>query len=162
MDTPLDYFGEFETTGIKVVVARYFCTDSEAYLYAARLREAGIDCFVSNSHTIAAVPLGNGGIGLHVRATDLAAALQLIKEIERQPPTEQDFRDANLAEIEYERSVHHSKNSANYWIILLIIIFGGLLIMRAFARAAGYVDSWWDFFWQNDNVRSSPLSSFTF
>lgn len=151
MNTPLDYFEEFATAGVKVVVVRYFYTDSEAYLYAARLREAGISCFVSNSHAIAAIPLGNGGIGLHVRATDLPVALELIKEIENQPPNEPDFRDADHGDIEYERTLQQSRK-ANFWLIFLMVIFGGLLVLRAFARAAGYVDSWWDFFWQTYNV----------
>ncbi|MFK7932508.1 MAG: DUF2007 domain-containing protein [Saprospiraceae bacterium] len=146
MDTPLDYFDEFEATGVKVVVARYFYTDSEAYIYAARLREAGINCFVSNSHAIAAVPLGNGGIGLHVRETDLSAALTLIKEVDQQSPAEQDFRDADHAEIEYERSLNQPNKATRFLILFFVILFGGLLVMRAFSRAAGYVDSWWDFF----------------
>lgn len=146
MNTPLDYFEEFEHTGVKVVVARYFYFDSEAYLYAARLRESGINCFVSNSNAIAAVPLGNGGIGLHVKEQDLQEALSLIKEIDQQEPIEQDFREADHEDIAYERAVNEKKSSSNISLIVFVLIVVSLLIWRAFSRAAGLVDSWWDFF----------------
>jgi len=146
MSTPLDYFDEFETAGVKVVVARYFYFDSEAYLYAARLRESGIKCFVSNSNTIAAVPLGNGGIGLHVRQNDLPEALRLLKEVDGQEPLEQDFREADLEDIEYERAINEGRSSVNIGLVIFVLVVVGLLIWRAFSRAAGLVGTWWDFF----------------
>ena len=139
MSTPLDYFDEFETAGVKVVVARYFYFDSEAYLYAARLRESGIKCFVSNSNTIAAVPLGNGGIGLHVRQNDLPEALRLLKEVDGQEPLEQDFREADLEDIEYERAINEGRSSVNIGLVIFVLVVVGLLIWRAFSRAAGLV-----------------------
>lgn len=148
MNTPLDYFGEFEED-IKIVVVKYFYFDSEAHIYAARLRAAGIKSFVSNSNTIAAVPLGEGGIGLHVRDRDLAEATRIVYKLDQQEGdlhNNQDFREADLAEIEYERQVHYNKNFVNKKLLFFICIIISLVILRAFLRARGWVESWWDFF----------------
>ena len=50
-----------------IVVVRYFYQESEAELYAIRLREEGIRAFVGNGASQSMLPLGPGWISLHVR-----------------------------------------------------------------------------------------------
>lgn len=145
MGTPLDYFGEFEE-GIEVIAIRYFSFASEASLYAAQLRDAGIRCFVSNTNSVTMLPLEQPGIGLHIRSEDRQAALEIIRAIDRQlqTPDNGSYHDADEEEIEYLRSVQEPQgNNALLWLVLLII---GLLILRTFARAAGWAPVFWDWF----------------
>lgn len=148
----LDHFGEFEQ-GSRIVAAKHFFLESEAYLYAARLREAGIPHYISNANVMTVIPLGGGGgIGLHVRENDLAEASRIIARLDfqksRQP--EEDYRNADEDEIEYLRNLHGESleaqnkwGNAIYWGIIVVIL---LLIVRAFLRAAGLVESWRDYF----------------
>ena len=62
----LDYFGEESFYTGKIIAVKYFYFESRAYLYAARLRNEQINCFVSNTNAVTAFPLGDGGIGLHI------------------------------------------------------------------------------------------------
>ena len=147
----LDYFGEFDERS-RIVAAKYFFMESEAYLYAARLREAGIPHFISNGNVMTALPLGGGGgIGLHVRDTDLPEASRIIARLDyqkRKAPEEGTFHDADEEEIAYLRAVYGEKSNSQsgkfiVWLIAGIVL---LLILRAFLRAAGIVESWWDYF----------------
>ena len=146
MENPLDYFGEFEE-GIEVVAIRYFSFASEASLYAAHLRDAGIRCFVSNTNSVTMLPLEQPGIGLHIRSEDWAAATEILQSVDRQiqetPPVS--YHDADEEEIEYLRSVQKDSqgSSALLWLVILII---ALLVFRTFARAAGWAPSFWDWF----------------
>lgn len=146
MGSPLDYFGEFEE-GVEVVAIRYFSFASEASLYAAHLKDAGIRCFVSNANSMTMLPLEQAGIGLHIRSEDWEAAKTILQEIDRQvaeaPPTS--YHDVDEEEIEYLRSVQEGPQGSNalMWLVALII---GLLIFRTFARAAGWAPSFWDWF----------------
>ena len=146
MENPLDYFGGFEED-VRVVAVRYFSFVSEASLYAAQLREAGIHCFISNANSVTLLPVEQPGIGLHVRAEDADAADALIREIEEQAQQAPavSFHDADEEEIEYLRSVNEEAQGSNalLWLVLLII---GLLIFRTFARAAGWAPVLWDWF----------------
>ncbi|PHN07310.1 putative signal transducing protein [Flavilitoribacter nigricans] len=146
MGNPLDYFGEFEE-GIQVVAVRYFSFASEASLYAAHLRDAGIRCFVSNTNSVTMLPLEQPGIGLHIRSEDWQAANEILREIDQQlaeAPAES-YHDADEDEIEYLRSVQEGAkgNNALMWLVVLII---GLLVFRTFARAAGLAPVFWDWF----------------
>src|SRR5690606_13415261 len=118
---------------------RYFSFYSEASLYAAQLREAGIRCFISNANSVTILPVEQPGMGLHVRAEDAVVANEIIAEIEeqfRQKPAES-YHDADEEEIEYLKSVSEDAQGSNalLWLVGIII---SLLIFRAFARAAGW------------------------
>ena len=69
----LDYFGEESYYQGKIIAIKYFYFESQALLYAAQLRANGVRVFVSNTNTITAFPLGNGGIGLHILEADIIA-----------------------------------------------------------------------------------------
>lgn len=146
MGSPLDYFGEFEE-GVEVVAVRYFSFESEASLYAAHLRDAGIRCFISNTNSVTMLPLEQPAIGLHIRSEDWEAANEIIHTIDQQvqeePPVS--YHDADEDEIEYLRSLKENDqgNNALMWLVVLII---GLLVFRTFARAAGLAPVFWDWF----------------
>lgn len=146
MSTPLDYFGEFEE-GIEVIAIRYFSTISEASLYEAHLRDAGIRCFISNANSVTMLPLEQPGIGLHIRSDDREPALEILQEVDRQlreTPVES-YHDIDEDEIEYLRSVQEGDQGSNalLWLVMLII---GMLVFRALARAAGWAPVFWDWF----------------
>jgi hypothetical protein len=147
----LDYFGEFEES-TRIVPLRYFFFESEAHLYAARLKEADIPCFISNANIMTALPLGGGGgIGLHIRESDLAEASRItarLDHLKKQDSSERSFHDADLDDIEYQRALHQPPlaflaRQGLYWLVIVIAL---LVILRAFLRAAGIVESWRDFF----------------
>ena len=68
-----DWAGEGE------VVAKFYGT-MEAEVAAARLRAAGIHCFLANSVSNAVVPHLQGIVRLHTRPTDAAQARELLQE----------------------------------------------------------------------------------
>ena len=143
----LDHFEGFDADS-RIVTLRYFGQPTQAHLYAARLREAGITCFVSNVNTMTALPIGDGGIGLQVKETDAAAATRLITRLDlqlRKAPEEYSFHDADLDDIEFQRRLTEGRKPHDclYLLILFIVL---LIILRAFLRAAGLVDTWWDHF----------------
>ena len=146
MSELLDDFGEFEEN-VQVIAIRYFLFDSEAQLYAARLKEAGIRCFISNANTVSILPVEQPGIGLHIRADETKAAQAILTQIDHQlqEDPQQSYHDADEEEIEYLRSLKEGTQGGNalLWIVAIII---GLLIFRSLARAAGWAPSYWDWF----------------
>ena len=109
-DQILDYFGDsknqFEKNA-RIVRIRTFYFEWKARVYAARLKEANIPCFISNANAITALPMGgSGGIGLHIKETDTKAALKIIEELDHNmiKEVEEDFREADLEEIEFQIS----------------------------------------------------------
>lgn len=145
----LDHFGEFEE-GSRIVAVKHFFLESEAYLYAARLREAGIPHYISNANIMTAIPLGGGGgIGLNVRESDLAEASRIVARLDYQKERhskEENYHDADEEDIEYLRTLNSSSSDWSnyiYWGIIAVVL---LLILRAFLRGAGVVERWWDYF----------------
>jgi len=117
----LDYLGEEEYYKGKILAIKYFYFESQAILYVARLREQGIKSFISNTNTITAFPLGNGGIGLHIREIDFDNALTIIKELDNNNqfgPQNVSFHDADHEDIAYEKALEEQKNKKEPQIIL--------------------------------------------
>lgn len=142
-DNILDHFDEFDEN-VRIIVLRYFHFESEAYLYAARLKEAEIPCFISNSNMGTALPLGSGTISLHVRENDLQLASQIIENLDEQKNganTNDSFHDADLAEIQYQQKLHQGKHKPD-WVVLSLIIVIILIVIRAYLRASGWLESW--------------------
>ncbi len=142
-DEILDYFGDDEFYKGRIIAIKYFYFESQARLYAARLKEAGIRSFVSNANTITAFPLGEGGIGLHIREDDTEDAVPIIREMDknnRNEPQNISFHDADREDIEYEKQLAEKRNKIHpvFTIIVFILL---LLIFRAFLRANGF--SFW-------------------
>lgn len=146
MDQPLDYFDEFEEN-VQIIALRYFHFPTEAQLYAAHLRDAGIRCFVSNVNSVTMLPVEQPGIGLHIRAEDHDLARQVIQRVDRQLREEphENYHDADHEDIDYLRSLGADAPGSRglLWAVALIV---GLLILRALARAAGWAPALWDWF----------------
>jgi len=143
----LDYSeGDNRYTG-KIITIKYFYFESQARLYVARLREQGINSFISNANTITAFPLGNGGIGLHIREIDKNQVIPIIKELDNNNINgAQDFsyRDADHEDIAYEKTIVEQENKKNPWLAICFFIIS-LIILRAYLRASG-ITFWADSF----------------
>jgi hypothetical protein len=129
----LDFFEDFEED-VKVVVAKYFYFHSQASLYSARLKEIGIKSFISNSNVSTAIPLGQGGIGLHVREEDLAEAIKVIKQLDQQSQEDGNYsyKDADQEEIEYLKQIHTTKQHQTwvFWLVLFLVL--GIILVVLF------------------------------
>ncbi len=136
----LDYFADNEYYKGRIIAIKYFYFESQARLYAARLREAGIRCFVSNANTITAFPLGDGGIGLHIREKDSEEAIHIIRQMDKnnlQDSNDFSFRDADEDDIQYFINVNEKnkyKLDPEYITIVVILL---LVILSSFLRAMG-------------------------
>lgn len=126
----LDYFGDSYDEDTKIVTVKYFYFESEARLNAARLKKEGINCFVSNTNSITAFPLAEGGIGLHVKENDLEKATQIVLEMHENKIAEPelDFHEADLEEIEYQKALNEPPIKPQHFIFLAILL---LLILLA-------------------------------
>ncbi len=148
-DDVLDYFQDRGASGQKIIAIKYFYFESKARLYAARLEEEGIPSFVSNTNSITAFPLGDAGIGLHIRQSDQKAAAAIIREMDRLASREtienESFREADHDEIDYQRQLNQQKKSGNkavrYFIGFLFLLVVLRIIWRAFHRGNA-----WDLF----------------
>ena len=150
-DRILDFFEEEFDQDTRIIAVKYFYFETEARLYAARLKEAQIPSFISNTNVSTALALGEGGIGLHIREEDAAEATRIIAQLDLQKkldnPEDDSFRDADLEEIRYLEAIHKedpAKDRTVIAIILMIILF---LVLRAFLRGrGGFLDFWRDAF----------------
>ena len=132
----LDYFADNEYYKGRIIAIKYFYFESQASLYAARLREADIRCFVSNVNTITAFPMGDGGIGLHIREKDRDDAIHIIRQLDNNnlhDGNEFSFRDADEDDIQYFINVNEKNNKIDsayisIVIILLLVILSSFLI----------------------------------
>ena len=123
MSLEREYWKEIQTVRIKI-----FHSATEAYVYAAAFAQAQVPHFLSNENSAALMfpPILVQGIGLHVRVQDQHKAITLLKRLEEQESyePEEDFREADLAEIRYQQDLHaarqRSKLSPTWWMWLLI------------------------------------------
>ncbi len=130
--TPADDPREEFNANTRTVTIKYFYFESEARLYAARLSDAGIKCFVSNANTGTVIPVGEGSIGLHVRNEDLKLARQIVTQLDVKAQTtitNENFRDADKDDIAYERKLYEQgKGGINYIVLFLLSIIAALLL----------------------------------
>jgi len=147
----LDYFDEFEDRfdqHVKIVAVKYFYFESEARLYAARLKEAGIKSFLSNANTSTVIPLGEGGIGLHINEEQLPEATRIIKKLDifnkrELTESDQNFRDADHEDIAYERDVQRQRAHKVDPTYMIITAFLVLIILLALVKASNNPGFFW-------------------
>ncbi|MEO1514406.1 MAG: DUF2007 domain-containing protein [Bacteroidota bacterium] len=143
-DQILDNFEDFEDlfeAGTKIVVAKYFFFESKARIYAARLNEAGIKSFISNANTISVIPLGEGGIGLHVKEEDLPRALSIIRKMdsmEGKDPTNVSYHDADKEDIAYEQDISMQKSRRYEPAILILVAIILLTLVHAILKGFSF------------------------
>ena len=122
---------EIFNVNTRIVAIKYFYFESQARLYAARLEEFGINWFISNANTGTVIPIGEGSIGLHVKASDIELAQKIIKKLDAQASAkvvDENFRDADEGDIAYERKLYEEgMKPINYYILLLLIV--GLILL---------------------------------
>lgn len=147
-EEPLDQFDNQFKKNTKIVSVKVFYFESKARLYAARLKEVGIQSFISNANTTTVIPLGEGGIRLHVKEEDMDQALVIIRKLDAysQREVEESFHDSDKEDIAYERDLRNPPKKKIHIIILVVLVIATLVILRAFLRASGMVESWRDYF----------------
>jgi hypothetical protein len=114
--------------GVQTVRIKNFHSTAQAYVYAAAFHQARVPHFLSNEHSAALMfpPMLAQGIGLHVRVQDQRRAIALLKRLDEQESyePEEDFREADLAEIRYQQGLHAARQRSNmpptWWMWLLI------------------------------------------
>jgi len=143
-DEILDYFQEERKKGRKIIQIKTFYFSTEAGVFAARFKDEGIPCFVSHANTVSVMPMGDGGVGLHIFEDHKSRALQLIKEMEQnlQNDPDEDFREADLDDIEFERRLNENRQTVAPWTyklaIGLVVALMILALLRQVFIAAGY------------------------
>lgn len=141
-----NYYEEFDGFDKKtrILVLKQFFFESEAHIYAARLREEGIRCEISSATIQTILPVEQAGIKLLVRESDLEEATKIIAlmDMQKEMVPEGPFHDIDKDEIKYMQEVEKGNRNL-LWIVLFIL---AILVLRAFLRAAGLIDSSWDFF----------------
>lgn len=109
------------TTSQSLVLLKQFYLESEAAIYAARLREEGIEVVLQNDTIYAMLPVGEKGIRLFVPQADAAYALQLIRQMDENKvkPLEESFHDADLEDILYQKQLHEGQVSKHMMYVAL-------------------------------------------
>lgn len=120
-------------------IVKHFYSEQIASIYLTQLQSAGIACFLSNTATSTLVPFAEGGISLHVIEDDIPRAMEIIQEVEKRAreKVDEDFKDAELDDIQYEKEVNDYEeklkhNPRNFINILFIILFIILILMLSF------------------------------
>lgn len=101
-------------TSDQLVLLKQFYLESEASIYSARLRDAGIKAFLQNDTAYVMLPVGEKGIRLFVPVSDLDDAMAIVKEMDlnKTQPIDESFHDADLEDILYQKSLHERQVSS--------------------------------------------------
>jgi len=122
----------------QLMLVKQFYLESEAAIYAARLRESGIDAILQNDTAYVMLPVGEKGIRLFVPFTDVELASELISEMDRNSlqPVEESFHDADLEDILYQKALHEGAVSPRmmYVAVIMSVI---LIIYVCYLSSAG-------------------------
>ena len=122
-----------ETTfrnNVKLIIIRRFAHAAKANIYAAFLRENGVECFISNTNTGTLIPFVEGGFPflMHIAESDKEDALELLSELDQKASTriDEDYRDADYSDIEYEKAVTDyekrlDRGSGRYFVWAIIL-----------------------------------------
>jgi len=101
------------TTTEPLVLLKQFYLESEASIYTARLRDAGISALLQNDTAYVMLPVGEKGIRLFVPVSDVEFAMDIVREMDenKSQPLEESFHDADLDDILYQKSLHQGQVS---------------------------------------------------
>lgn len=132
----------------KIITIKFFNFESKAQLYVARLNEVGIKSFLSNTNASTVLPLSEGNIGLNVKDKDVVEALKIVKTLDENARKERkdlSYRDADLEEILYEKSLSEKEHFLSKPFVALCIIIIFLLLLKNIFGGAILTPSWWEF-----------------
>jgi hypothetical protein len=122
----------FEDPQDRLIIIRKFYDQSQADLYSARLREAGIEHFLTNNHMNTMLHMATSEIGIQIRSQDADEVRSLFESLDEMNSEnlDQSFHDADLDDIYYEKSLHESRNGGVSWIVTLVVLI--IIIMLLF------------------------------
>lgn len=133
-DNILDFFPEDqEPYKGQIIIIKFFYFETPARLYAARLKEANIPSFVSNTSTN--IPFGNGSIALHIREEDQEKAAHIIHQLDKrnllnEGAEEESFHDADHDDIAYQKAINQPDTKLFTPLVIIISIVIVLLIIQ--------------------------------
>ncbi len=116
-----------------MVVIKKFLQHQQAEIYAAVLRGKGIPATVEHGYLSGLIPLGE--ISLCVPKSLADEAIICIRQLEENElvDIEEDFRDADIGDILYEKRLRDKgKNLLQWWVYLLVLLVIILLILNIF------------------------------
>lgn len=127
---------------VKVIILRRFGHLASANIAAARLREAGVPCFISNANARSLLPFVEDGFVLHVNADDAQRAEHIIRQLEAYWATPQngdhpDDEELSLEHEGIEPVIINRQPGINKTSILLIILAILILILGVFSAYFG-------------------------
>lgn len=118
---------------VMAVRIRQFFNAQKSYIYKNRLKTHGINAFILDEHVSSLIPNVTGGVGLYVEEDQAEEAAKLLKEFEDEMKhnTQGDYREADMEDIMYEKSVYekeeklkNTKFSSAIWILFLVLVMG--------------------------------------
>ncbi len=143
-DKILDFFPEdHQDFGPgEIIIIKFFYFETPARIYAARLKEANIPSFVSNSTT--SIPFGNGSISLHIRKVDQEKAVHIVHQLDKrnllnEVDEDESFHDADHDDIAYQKALHEKDRGLFTPIVIFAIIVIAFIIAFVINNP---VDAW--------------------
>jgi hypothetical protein len=101
-----------------MVRIRRYTNLPEAQVAAAKLRQAGLHCFLSNANTAATLPFESSILGLYVRETDWEEAVDVLRL-----DLSEEFTDKSNA------SIGHPLNRVILLVLIVMVLLAFLLGM---------------------------------
>jgi len=123
----------------------YFADERKAALFQARLEESNIPSFVSNAHANSLLPHIGGGVGIHIHKEHLELGQEIFGKFQEMEDTDQSVfthHEATHEDIEYEKSLNHSKKYSVASQIALVLLV--LVVLRYVAKARGMLPQLFD------------------
>jgi len=111
------------------ILLKTFNNTSFEELVVARLRAENIDFRIKNGMSASIYPMANMGRSLEVEAADYELAIDILQQMEQdatKQPENMDFREADHADIEFEKRVYEQEqklsNAKPPYLVFIIII----------------------------------------
>lgn len=123
-----------------MITVKKFTSLQRAELYAAALRNQGIPAVVNNALLSMLLPAGE--ISLSVPKSQIDNALNIIRELEinEDLKAEEDFTEADLEDIYYEKELHIRKGrKINKGILVLLLIIITVLLILTFTNNTSFL-----------------------
>ena len=116
---------------MEFMILRRFYSNIEANIYLIRMKEAGINCFLSSDNISTILPLSDGGVLLNVSEDQIHEAANLLVQInaeEMEVVQNEDFRDATKEDIYYTKMVKDREKWLNGGWVNVDIVSAALVV----------------------------------